>query len=264
MATPIKTIPVITLAFAGTLIAVAWPFVFAPEAKQPLPRLGSEESAKSIPVQTLLPRFTEAPVANHAPQHKSSTATNPAPTLPGAPTQQPIFLLHDIAHEPQPMVGSVAVESMPPLDIPANLQNVTTADPAPQLDEEDSLTAPTLQSASASYGVLAMTVNPVGPTEPLPKPIVLPSALKEIATESVPTPLSPVQEQAVARVQDSFVKDIGGEEQSATDPGYKERWLVAQPIADQRLRAQIGDEAYREYQKALAKSAVTTQRKVNP
>ena len=265
MAIPPKRISTLTLAFTGTLIAASWVSLFPPTVNYALPRLTGEDSAKSIPVQTqLLPRPSGGPVGNTNPLAKSSEATDSTLPQPGPLTQQSIFQSIANDHPPQTMVDLVADAPIRQPDGAGSVQKVTANNPYPQLIGEDSIAEPTGSSDRNNHGLVTVTVKTGEPTEPLPKPIVIPSALKEIAADSVPSPLSTVQEQAVARVQESFVKDIGGEDQVATDPEYKARWLTAQPIADQRLRAQIGDEAFREYQKALVRSAVATQGNVNP
>ncbi len=65
----------------------------------------------------------------------------------------------------------------------------------------------------------------------------------------------PAQYQAaVQKLQDQFVKEVGGTQQNAADPGYAERWLSATQRADDLLRAQIGWQAFNAYSMSLAKA----------
>lgn len=85
-----------------------------------------------------------------------------------------------------------------------------------------------------------------------PKEAKWPVAMKGI--QQGLSPLTEEQQKIVTKVQDEFVALIGGEDQAANDPEYQDRWQYAQPVSDQRLRARIGEQAYREYEKALVRT----------
>lgn len=59
---------------------------------------------------------------------------------------------------------------------------------------------------------------------------------------------------AVQKLQDQFVKEVGGTQQNAADPAYADRWLSATQRADDLLRAQIGWQAFNAYSLSLAKA----------
>lgn len=77
-----------------------------------------------------------------------------------------------------------------------------------------------------------------------PPPPVLPLAF-QAANQSL---LTPEQAAAADQIQEQFLADIGGEPADASSPGYLEKWRQVQPIADQRLRAAIGAQAFAAWQ----------------
>jgi hypothetical protein len=62
--------------------------------------------------------------------------------------------------------------------------------------------------------------------------------------------LDPGQRQAIEDLRQRFVEDIGGPNQDATDPAYRERWQQSQPENDGLLRGLIGVRAWQDYQLA--------------
>lgn len=56
---------------------------------------------------------------------------------------------------------------------------------------------------------------------------------------------------AIAQVQQQFLTDIGGYNQSPSDPGYLARWQTAQVNADDALRGALGAEAFMAYEQQL-------------
>jgi hypothetical protein len=64
---------------------------------------------------------------------------------------------------------------------------------------------------------------------------------------------------AVAQIQQSFVKDIGGLKQNPADPNYLKRWTSAQSVADEALRSAVGWEAYNRIGLETARKAAGTE-----
>jgi len=62
--------------------------------------------------------------------------------------------------------------------------------------------------------------------------------------------LNPQQIQVINDVRQSFLDDIGGSNQDPNDPGYYQRWLKAQPEADDMLRGMLGSTIFQNYQLA--------------
>jgi len=96
---------------------------------------------------------------------------------------------------------------------------------------------------SAATGVFGKgRFKPVG----LPRPPAVPLVFLEVPPHTVP--LKPPQSAGVESLQEEFITDIGGE---PADPGsrdYLEKWRRAQPVADYRLRAMIGAQAFAAWQ----------------
>jgi hypothetical protein len=60
--------------------------------------------------------------------------------------------------------------------------------------------------------------------------------------------LNAQQIEAVEELRQRFVEEIGGPNQNANDPVYRERWLKAQPEVDDTLRGLIGVSAFQNLQ----------------
>ncbi len=58
------------------------------------------------------------------------------------------------------------------------------------------------------------------------------------------------QIRALADMRQSFMDEVGGPDQDPNDPGYRERWLKAQPEIDASMRGMIGANAFLDYQVA--------------
>jgi hypothetical protein len=71
--------------------------------------------------------------------------------------------------------------------------------------------------------------------------------------------LTPEQEQAIDRLRDEFVREIGGENQNPDDPGYRARWQRVQPRFDERLKIMLGIEKFNQYQIDLAQKEAARQ-----
>lgn len=75
---------------------------------------------------------------------------------------------------------------------------------------------------------------------------MLPVALVELPAAAVALTAEQVAE--VDRIQEAFLNDIGGEPVDPASADYLHKWRLAQPLADQRLRAAIGTRAFSRWQ----------------
>jgi hypothetical protein len=89
----------------------------------------------------------------------------------------------------------------------------------------------TAQDASAPQAMLAFTAPLVA------QPVNL-AALN----------LDPSQTQALGELQQAFIQQIGGPNQDPHDPAYQARWRAAQAQMDDLMKAELGDQAFGEYQ----------------
>ena len=79
------------------------------------------------------------------------------------------------------------------------------------------------------------------------------SPAPEPGSVEVPVPpLSAGQVEAIDAIQADFSASIGEAPADPADAGYLKRWMSALPLSDQRLRAQIGWQAFAQLQLAAA------------
>lgn len=99
------------------------------------------------------------------------------------------------------------------------------------------------------------------PVHPLSGTPQWPMVLKLADSASFPgqEALPPQIQAAVQKLQDQFVKEVGGTNQNPADPAYASRWLQASQRADDLLRAQIGWPAFNAYSLSLARAQATPQ-----
>jgi hypothetical protein len=88
------------------------------------------------------------------------------------------------------------------------------------------------------------TVNP--PPAEMEIPAQMPLVLQPVDLKTLE--LTPVQAKAADQVQQKFVQEIGGLQQNPSDPAYFQRWQDAQVVADEELRAALGDDKFNLYQ----------------
>lgn len=113
--------------------------------------------------------------------------------------------------------------------------------PAPSRNEERATQA-RLQTGADIVVKPATHGRPVHPLSMTP---TWPLALKAVDFETLGVP-APMQA-AIQKLQDQFVKEVGGLNQNPADAAYGQRWLNATQRADDLLRAQIGWEAFNAY-----------------
>jgi hypothetical protein len=66
---------------------------------------------------------------------------------------------------------------------------------------------------------------------------------------------TPEQIASIEKIQQQFVKDVGGPNQDPTDPEYEQKWKSAQWVADQIYKAKFGWRAYNDIVSAASKKA---------
>ena len=108
---------------------------------------------------------------------------------------------------------------------------------------------------------LPPAANPASaaPSTDAPAPEVsLPLVFQDI--DPVKLNLSPEDQMRVAYLRQSFMKEIGGDNQNPDDPAYLARWQAAQPKYDSLLQGLLGNDVYNqlqmiEYQKTVDEQA---------
>jgi hypothetical protein len=99
------------------------------------------------------------------------------------------------------------------------------------------------EMGAVGYGGSIAGAN--GQNPPAAKPAQVPLAFMD--PNPAAPPLNPVQQVAVAQLRNTFVADVGGQNQDPSDPQYAANWQTAQQSSDQRMRAQLGTQAYLQY-----------------
>jgi len=83
-------------------------------------------------------------------------------------------------------------------------------------------------------------------------PIVAPAGDVAIPVAFQPTPedarMSEVQRSQLDAIQQTFVQNIGGENQDPYSPDYRQLWKKAQRLSDEQFRALFGQQAFNERQ----------------
>lgn len=91
-------------------------------------------------------------------------------------------------------------------------------------------------------------------SEPQQTPIVsLPLVFQKVDPKRLA--ISPDQQKVIDRIQQQFMDMIGGANQEPSDPQYLQRWQQAQPLIDEELEVQLGQEFFFQYQTAAAQAA---------
>ena len=62
--------------------------------------------------------------------------------------------------------------------------------------------------------------------------------------------ISPEQQEILDRLQQNFLDQIGGADQDPNDPQYLARWKEAQPLINEQLKAQLGQDFFLKYETA--------------
>ncbi|OYW77304.1 MAG: hypothetical protein B7Z37_04865 [Verrucomicrobia bacterium 12-59-8] len=113
--------------------------------------------------------------------------------------------------------------------------------------------SPVSERHPASFEVLEKPATRERPVHPLSLKPTWPLALKQVDFEALGVP--PPQQAAIQKLQEQFVKEVGGPNQNPADPAYGKAWLMATQRADDLLRAQIGWDAFNAY--SIATKGVT-------
>ena len=105
---------------------------------------------------------------------------------------------------------------------------------------------------------LQLAANNEPPRRPLrTKPIEPPLVFENF--DMSPLNLSGDQHQAIARIRQDFLDQVGGLSHDPSDPGYQARWLQAQPAADNSLHSILGENDYMKYQTLAYQAALQNQ-----
>jgi hypothetical protein len=83
---------------------------------------------------------------------------------------------------------------------------------------------------------------------------IMPLALQNIDANVLG--LTETQQNIITNLRRKFSSEVGGPNQDPNDPQYAERWTRAQPVIDERLRVMLGNEAYRQLQRAARMNQV--------
>ena len=67
--------------------------------------------------------------------------------------------------------------------------------------------------------------------------------------------ISPEQQAILDRLQQNFLDQIGGANQDPNDPQYLARWKEAQPLINEQLKAQLGQDFFLKYETAAGQRA---------
>lgn len=67
--------------------------------------------------------------------------------------------------------------------------------------------------------------------------------------------ITPDQQQIIDELQQGFLDEVGGAEQDPNDPRYRQRWEQLRPLFDQRMKTQLGQQFFINYQIAAGQQA---------
>ena len=67
--------------------------------------------------------------------------------------------------------------------------------------------------------------------------------------------ITPEQQEVLDRLQQDFLDQIGGANQDPNDPQYLARWKEAEPLIEEQLKAQLGQDFFLNYQIAAGQQA---------
>jgi len=101
--------------------------------------------------------------------------------------------------------------------------------------------------------VAAANSSVVHPTPEQTSTVSLPLVFQKIDPHQMN--ISPDQQEVINRIQQHFLDMVGGANQDPTDPQYLQRWQQAQPLINEELKLQLGDEFFMQYETAAAQAA---------
>jgi hypothetical protein len=119
------------------------------------------------------------------------------------------------------------------------------------LRDEEAATLAALLGAERSPGQMAAEATPVsasGPARTAETAASLPLVFQDADIAALK--LNDRRVQAMDDLKQRFMDEIGGPAQDPNDPGYRARWLNAQPEIDNMTRGMIGVNAFQDYQLA--------------
>src|SRR5271166_495196 len=127
-----------------------------------------------------------------------------------------------------------ARESADHADSSRDFSGVTTMDPGLPRGLPTTASTPIPESKPNSTAPLPLVFQPVDP-----------GFLK----------ITPEQQQVIDELQEGFLDEVGGADQDPNDPQYRQRWAQVRPLFDQRLKTQLGQQFFLQYQIAAGQQA---------
>lgn len=112
-------------------------------------------------------------------------------------------------------------------------------------NEETSLIAALLGAPSNAVA----TARSLRSRQEPPNVVSLPLVFQDVDPSAFK--LSAEHAEVIEDLRQRFLDEIGGTNQDANDPAYRERWQKAQPEIDSLMRGMIGINAYQDYQLAV-------------
>jgi hypothetical protein len=142
--------------------------------------------------------------------------------------------------------GANVVAPVSPAPVPAPAQETVVV----STGSGQIIVPPLARAVKAAATAASVGVGPSGNSE---TPTVDPPLVFVVD----PKNLTPVQQAAVAQIQDQFLKTIGNANQDPADPAYAARWMNAQYTADQSYKAFFGWPAFEQMQLERAMNSYT-------
>jgi hypothetical protein len=141
---------------------------------------------------------------------------------------------------------SAATDASPTsMTTPAGMVADTVASPSSAATDAASASEST---SAATEVATTSSPTPSGRNSWSGKPIAYPLVFQKVDPASLN--LNADQVQAVQNLQQSFVNQIGGQNQDPSDPAYRQRWQQAQMNTDNMLRDLLGWAGFSSYQMA--------------
>jgi cytoskeletal protein RodZ len=160
--------------------------------------------------------------------------------------------------------GAFSIDS-PPISAPneshgakaftAGTDKAETSQPGSESPKEHPAESSVEAKASQDFSGVT-TIDPGSPlTSSVPQKT---SEQKKVSTSPLPLvfqtvdpqafKISPEQQEILDRLQQNFLDEIGGANQDPNDPQYLARWKEAQPLINEQLQAQLGQDFFLKYE----------------
>jgi len=160
----------------------------------------------------------------HSHQAADSTAPSSTPSIMSEPSKE------SPSERAGGSVSRQAYESAERAESSRDFSGITTIDPALATPAPTATPGPKQKSTVP----LPLVFQPIDP------------AFLKITSE---------QQQIIDELQQGFLDEVGGADQDPNDPQYRQRWEQARPLFDQRLKAQLGQRFFLNYEIAAGQEA---------